>query len=56
MFALVVSAAESCAALTTDSVYFIDKDDGGRAFLRLFEKVAHAGRSDTYKHFNKVRA
>ena len=41
LFALVVTAAETGAAMTTDRVDLVDEDDAGRALLALLEQVAH---------------
>jgi energy-converting hydrogenase Eha subunit H len=41
LLALVVAAAHAGAALTTDSVDFVDEDDAGRLLLGLLEHVAH---------------
>ena len=56
LFALVVAAAESGAALAADGVDFVDKDDAGGVFLGLFEHVAHAAGADADEHFNEIRA
>ena len=56
LLALVVSAAETCAALAADGVDLVDEDDGGGRLFCLLKKVAHAARADADVHFNKVRA
>ena len=56
LFALVVTIAEAGTAMTTDRVDFVDEDDAGRAFLRLFEHVANAAGADADEHLDEVRA
>ena len=51
-----MTAAQTCAALTTDGVNFVDKDDGGHRLFGFFKQVAHAGSADADVHFDKVRA
>ena len=55
LLALVVSAAEAGAAMTADSVDFIDEDDAGRVLLALLEQIANAARADAHEHFDEVR-
>ena len=56
LFAFIVTAAETCAALAAYGVDFVDEDDARRVFLSLGEKIAHAGRADADEHFYEVRA
>src|SRR5260370_1210074 len=42
--------------MAANRVNFVDEDDARRILLALFEKIAHAARADTHKHFHKVRA
>src|ERR1019366_4709083 len=56
LLTLIVSAAEASAAVTPNSVNFVDEDDAGSVFLALLEQVAHAARTDAHEHFDKVRA
>ena len=42
LLALVVTAADAVAAMTTDRVDFVDENNAGRGFLSLLEHVAHA--------------
>ena len=56
LLAFVVSAAQSCAALASNRVNFIDKDDGGRIFLGLIEQVAHARGAHADEHLHEVGA
>ena len=55
LFALVVTAAETGAAMTADRVDLIDEDDAGRILLALLEQVAHARGADADKHLDEVR-
>ena len=55
LLALVVSAAEACAAMTADRVDFVDEDDAGRVLLALFEQVADAAGAHADKHLHEVR-
>ena len=54
LFALIVAAAQACAALTADRIDFIDEDDAGRMLLRLLEHVAHARGAHADEHFHEV--
>ena len=56
LFAFVVSASESGAALTADGVYFIDEDEAGGVFFPLVKKITNTGGADTHKHLDKIRA
>ena len=51
-----MSAAEACAAMPSDRVDFIDKDDAGRVLLALFEQVANARCADADEHFDEIRS
>ena len=54
LFALVIAAAETGAAMTADRVDFVDEDDAGRVLLGLLEHVAHAARADADEHLDEV--
>jgi hypothetical protein len=54
LFALVVSATQARAAMTTDGINFVDEDDAGCVFLALLEQVANARCANADKHLNKV--
>ena len=54
LFALVIAAAKTCAAMAADRVDFVDEDDAGRVLLGLLEHIAHAARADADEHFNEV--
>ena len=56
LLALVVAAAQTGAALATDGIDFIHKDDAGRVALGLVEQVAHAAGADADEHLDKLRA
>ena len=56
LLALVVTAAETRAALSAYSVYLVDKDDTGLILFRLVEEVANARRTDADEHLDEVRA
>ena len=56
LLALVVSAAQSGAAMASDGVDFIDEDDAGRVLLALLEQVADAAGADADEHLDEVRA
>jgi hypothetical protein len=55
LLALVVSAAEACAAVTAYSVDLVDEDDAGGVLLTLLEEVADAGCADADEHLDEVR-
>ena len=56
LFALVVPAAETRAALAADRVDLVDEDDGGHRLFGFFKQVAHAGRADADIHLDEVGA
>ena len=56
LLALVVTAAETRAALAADGVDLVDEDDRGRLLARGGEQVAHACRADTDEHLHEVGA
>ncbi len=41
--------------MATDRINFVDKDDARRILLGLLKHVTNAARTNTYKHFHKVR-
>ena len=55
LLALVVSAAETGAAVTAYGVDFVDEDDAGGVLFALLEEVADAGGADADEHFDEVR-
>ena len=56
LLALVVAAAEACAALTADRIDLIDEDDGRGHPLGLLKEVADTARTDADIEFDEVRA
>ena len=56
LLALVVRAAEACAALAADRVDLVHEHDAGRVALRLVEQVAHAARADAHEHLDELGA
>ena len=55
LFALVVTATDAGTTVTTNSVDFVDKDDGWCSLLGLVEEVTYTRRTDTDEHFDEVR-
>ena len=56
LLALVVTAAETGAALAADGVDLVDEHDAGRILLGLVEEVADAARADADEHLDELRA
>ena len=56
LLALIVSAAETGAAMATDRVDFVDEDDAGSVLLALLEEVANAACANADEHLHEVRA
>ena len=54
LLALVVSAAQTCSAVASYGVDFIDEDNAGRILFALLEQIAHAARANAYKHFHEI--
>src|SRR5690606_26162134 len=55
LFAFIVTAAESCSAVTPDGIDLVNKDYARRVLFALFEQVAYARRADADEHFDKIR-
>ena len=55
LFALVVAAAQTGAALAADGVDLVDEDDAGAVLLGLLEQVAHPGGADADEHLDEIR-
>ncbi len=55
LLALVVSAAQACAAMASDRVDFVDEDDARSILLALLKQVANAARAHADEHLNEVR-
>ena len=57
LLTLVVSAGRSSdTACAAQSIQFINEDDRRRLPARLFEQVAHTGRTHADEHLDKLRA
>jgi len=56
LLALVIASAEPGAAMASDRVDFVDKDDAGCILLGLLEHVAHAACADADEHFDEIGA
>ncbi len=56
LFALVVAAADACAAMAPDRIDFINEHDTWSVLLRLREEVAHAAGAHTDKHLDELRS
>ena len=56
MLTFVVAAAETCTAMSADSVDLVYEYDSRRGFSCVFKQVSYSGRADTDVHFNEVRA
>jgi len=54
LFPFIVSAAKTCASLTTYRIDLIDEYDTRSILLSLIEQVSYTGCSDADKHFNEV--
>jgi hypothetical protein len=54
LFALVVPATETGAAMAADGIDFVDEDDARRMRLALLEQVAHARGADADEHLDEV--
>ena len=51
-----MSTAKTCAALATDRVDFVDKNNCSTHLCCLLKEVAHAACTDANKHLHEVRA
>ncbi len=54
LLALIVTAAEACATVSTNGIDLVDKDNAGRTFFALGKHVTDTGCTDTNKHLDKV--
>ena len=50
-----MSAAETCAAVTSHCVYLVDEYYRRGILARSLEEVTHSGCTDTDIHFNEIR-
>src|SRR5688572_23321614 len=56
LFALVMTATEAGATMTSHGIDLIDKDDARRILLSLFEKIADTRSANANEHLDEVRA
>src|SRR5210317_911231 len=54
LLALVMATTHTGATMTTDGIYFVDKDNARSILLALDEQVPDTAGTDTDKHLNKV--
>ena len=54
LLALIMTAANTRATLTSHGIDFVDKHDGRGSMFCLLKEVAHTRCTHAYKHFNKV--
>ena len=55
LFPLVMATTDTSATLSSNSIDFIDKDNGWRRFFGLLEEIPYPTRADPYKHLNELR-
>ena len=55
LLALIMTAAQTCTALTSHRINLINKDNARRMFFRFFKHIAHPRRAHADKHFHKIR-
>ena len=51
-----MTATQTCTALATDRIDFVDEDDCSTHLACLLEQVSYAGRTNTDEHLHEVRA
>src|SRR5690625_5473301 len=56
LLTLIVATTVAAAAMATNGVNFVNKDDARCLFFGLVEHIPHSGGTHTDKHINKVRA
>ena len=56
LFTLIMTSTQPCSTKSANGINFIDKNNAGRMFLSLLEKVTNTRRSNAHKHFNEVRS
>ena len=56
LLALVMAAAQACAALAAHCVDLVDEDDGGSSLFGLLEQAAHAACTHAHEHLHELRA
>ncbi len=55
LLALVMTTAETRAAMAAHRVNFVDEDDAGGVLLALLEQIAHAAGAHAHKHLHEIR-
>ena len=56
LLALVVSASQACAAVTSHRVDLVDEHDARRVALALLEQVTDPARAHAHEHLDEIRA
>src|SRR5207248_11138289 len=56
LLALVVTAAQACAAVAADGVDLVHEDDAWAVLLRLLEQVAHARGARSEEHTSELQS
>ncbi len=56
LLALIMGSAKACAALASDCIDLIDKNNARSGLFCLRKKITHATGADSYKHLDKLRA
>ena len=56
LLALVIAAAHALTTVAPHGVDLIDENQTRGIFLALLKHVAHTAGTDTYKHFDEIRA
>ena len=54
LLALVVTATQTCAAMATNRIDLVNKNDARRLLFSLLEHVAHARRADADEHLDEI--
>ena len=55
LLALVMTAAQACAAMATHGVNLVNEDDARAVALGLLEEIAHAAGANAHEHLDKFR-
>ena len=56
LFPFIMAAAQSCTAVPSDGINFVDEDDTGGIFFTLHKKIPDPGCAHTHEHFYKIRS
>ena len=56
LLALIVPAAQPCAAMAAHGVDFVNEDDARRVLLALLKQIADAAGAHADEHLNKIGA